>query len=154
MTAIAVRPAQAPDLEALVELFDAYRVYYRQPSSRRRVRAFLESRLKRQDSVILIADSGAASPAGFTQLYPSFSSVALARLWILNDLYVDAGARRRGVATALLEAARRHALATGAVRLVLETLPDNAPAQALYRKLGWTRGQTWHFELELSPGPD
>jgi GNAT superfamily N-acetyltransferase len=37
----------------------------------------------------------------FVQLYPSFSSVAARRIWILNDLLVTPPARRRGVGRAL-----------------------------------------------------
>jgi GNAT superfamily N-acetyltransferase len=38
------------------------------------------------------------------QLYPSFSSGAMARIFILNDLFVAPEARRRGAGSALLEA--------------------------------------------------
>lgn len=150
MTAAAVRQANLNDLDQLTELFDAYRAYYRQPSDPGRARAFLQARFRRQDSVILVAETE-GDVVGFTQLYPSFSSVATAPIWILNDLYVDPAARRRGIAAALLEAARAHAVQTGATRLVLETLPENKPAQALYEQRGWVRDGTWHYQLELTP---
>lgn len=149
MTEPAIRRADATDLDPLAELFDAYRVYYDQPSDPARARAFLKQRLERGEAVILLAETG-SQVVGFTQLFPSFSSVATARIWVLNDLYVAPEARRRGVAAALLEAARVHALATGAVRLVLETLPGNRPAQRLYEKLGWVRDETWHYRLDLT----
>lgn len=148
---IRARPAAAADLDRLTELFDAYRVFYQQRSDRPRARAFIEARLDQRDAVILLAETEAGA-VGFTQLFPSFSSVATGRIWILNDLYVAPQARRGGVAAALLEAARAHALETGAVRLVLETSPDNRAAQALYEKLGWLRDEAWHYRLELTAG--
>ncbi len=149
MTAPAVRRAGLNDLDQLTELFDGYRVYYGQPSDPGRARGFLEQRIRRQESVILVAESNGRA-VGFTQLFPSFSSVSTARIWILNDLFVERGARRRGVAAALLEGARAHASDSGAVRLVLETLPANKPAQSLYERTGWVRDGTWHYVLELS----
>ena len=134
---VTVRPATAVDLDALAALFDGYRQFYAQPADRVRARAFVKERLVAGDTVFLVAEAGSAL-VGFTHLFPSFSSVAARRLWILNDLFVAPDARRQGVAEALMEAAEAHGRATGAARLVLQTAVDNAPAQALYRRLGWT----------------
>lgn len=72
------------------------------------------------------------------------------RLWILNDLFVAPGARRRGVAAALLEEARRLAVETRANGLELATVTDNLPAQSLYEKLGWRRDDAFHrYSLSL-----
>ena len=59
-----------------------------------------------------------------------------ARVWVLNDLFVAPGARRQGVAQALLDAAATFARDDGAIRLELETTPDNRNAQALYEAHG------------------
>src|SRR5260370_30904029 len=130
--------APCAHLDVLVPLFDSYRVFYRQPSDPAGARRFLAARIARRESVIYLAVV-AAEPAGFVQLYPSFSSARMQRLWILNDLYVAPDARRRGVGQALLERARRLAEETGARGLTLSTAVDNAPAQRLYEALGWTR---------------
>lgn len=83
--------------------------------------------------------------AGFVQLYPMFSSVRTARTWILNDLFVDPGARRQGVARTLLDAAADFARADGADGICLETTVDNAAARALYRDAGWNEDATqWY----------
>jgi ribosomal protein S18 acetylase RimI-like enzyme len=58
-------------------------------------------------------------------------------VWTLNDLFVAQGHRRRGVASALMNAAAQHARQTGAIRVELETQADNATAQALYAGLGY-----------------
>lgn len=125
-------------LDLLVPLFDAYRQFYQQPSDPSRARSFLKARLEQQQSVVLLAlDSGQA--LGFTQLYPTFSSVSLEPMWILNDLFVAPQGRKQGVGEALMQAALEFAGASGAKGMQLETAVDNYPAQRLYERLGWTR---------------
>ena len=142
-----IRRASAADLDALVPLFDAYRVFYAQPSDPVRARDFLAERFANAESAVLVAERG-ASAIGFTQLYPVFSSVRTARTWLLNDLFVVEGARRGGVARALLDAAASFARTHGAAGLMLETTRDNAPARALYREAGWHEDETQWYSLE------
>lgn len=142
-----IRLAAPPDLDALVPLFEGYRAFYEEAPDPALSRAFLAERLTRGDSVIFLAEVDGQA-AGFTQLYPIFSSTRCRRLWLLNDLFVVPPARGRGVARELMEAARRHAVATGAVGLELMTARSNATAQRLYRSLGWQLDETFlHFEL-------
>jgi ribosomal protein S18 acetylase RimI-like enzyme len=136
---VVVRQATIFDLELLVPLFDAYRVFYRKPSDLGLARDFLRARFQHSESVIFVALRPDGSAAGFTQLYPSFSSVSMARIFILNDLYVSAEARRMGVGAMLLEAAARYGREAGAVRLTLSTEVTNLTAQALYEGEGWVR---------------
>lgn len=144
-----ITQADSGDLEALVPLFAAYRSFYEQPYDEAAARAFLADRIGNRESVIFIARIESRA-VGFTQLYPIFSSVGASRTWLLNDLYVDESARRRGVGAALLDAAREHGRATGATSLTLQTTTDNAAAQALYQKHGWIRqdGFCW-YDLPL-----
>lgn len=146
-----IHRATLADLDTLVPLFDDYRTFYEQPADSARSRAFLQARLAHDESVVFLAllEDGAA--AGFTQLYPSFSSVRTARVWVLNDLFVALDARRHGVAKALLDAAAAFARGDGAIRLELETTPDNASAQKLYRDAGWSLYDgTLRFHLPLA----
>lgn len=150
---VAVRRATAADLDALAPLFDAYRRFYGQAGDLSAARDFLSARLQAGESVVLMAHSQDGIAAGFIQLYPMFSSVRLARTWVLNDLFVAGHARRRGVARALLEAAATFARDDGALRLELETTPDNTGAQALYRDCGWQAYDgTLRFHLPLAGG--
>ncbi len=146
---VAVRRADSGDVQALAPLFDTYRGFYGQPSDLALANGFLAQRLGRGDSVVLVAGEEQAL-LGFTQLYPSFSSVQARRTWILNDLFVEASARRRGIGRLLLRAAADFARSDGALRLELETDHDNAAAQALYESLGWARydhSQRYHLPL-------
>lgn len=141
-----IRRASAADLDALVPLFDAYRVFYAQPSDPVRARDFLAERFANGESIVLLAERG-VSTVGFTQLYPIFSSVRTARTWLLNDLFVAEGARRGGVARALLDAATAFAREQGAAGVMLETTRDNGPARALYRAAGWNEDASQWYSL-------
>lgn len=122
---------------------------YRQASEPGRIRDFLRGRFEHNQSVIFLATTRSGA-IGFTKLYPSFSTGALSRIFILNDLFVDPSARHRGVGTALLQTAAEYARLVGAIRLALWTEATNTPAQALYEKLGWRRNMDFYgygFEL-------
>ncbi|HET6574089.1 MAG TPA: GNAT family N-acetyltransferase [Fimbriiglobus sp.] len=135
--------------DLVAPLFDAYRQFYGQPSDPDGARRFLAERLGRGESVILAVVEGGRA-LGFTQLYPSFSSVSMRPIWILNDLFVAEDSRGRGVGARLLGAARDHALRTGAARLALSTAVTNAKAHALYERDGWRRDTAFlHYEYEL-----
>ena len=134
-----IRRASFHDLDALVPLFDGYRQFYGKPSDEAGAREFLTARLRLNESMILLARDEHGAAAGFTQLYPLFSSVRMVRTWLLNDLFVAATARRQGVAKALLDAAVTQTKNLGAASLSLSTAHDNLAAQALYESLGWQR---------------
>jgi GNAT superfamily N-acetyltransferase len=110
---------------------------------------FLLERFEHNQSIIFLAFQAGAA-VGFTQLYPSFSSGALARIFILNDLFVTPDSRGRGVASVLLQSAAGYGRRLGALRLVLSTEVTNKTAQAVYERLGWkpdTNFQVYHLAL-------
>jgi len=141
-----IRRATLEDLDLVAPLFDGYRRFYGQAADITRAKAFLRERLERNESTILLAMRDGTA-AGFTQLYPLFSSVRTARLWLLNDLFVAEHARRGGVARALLDAAVAFAREQGAAGVMLETMRDNAPARALYRAAGWHEDDTQWYSV-------
>lgn len=138
MSTLVVRQAVLADLDALSSLFDAYRQFQGKAADLSACRAFLHDRFNHAESVMFLA-TGAGEPAGFAQLYPSFSSTALARVFILNDLFVAQAGRRAGVASALLAAAEAYAWALGACRVSLNVAKGNTSAQNLYDTKGWVR---------------
>ncbi len=144
-----VRRAGVRDVDAVAELFDAYRVFYKQSSDLALARDFLAERLTADDSVIFLAERDGQA-IGFTQLYPSFSSTRAKRIYILNDLFVASEVRRSGAAGKLLEAAAAFARGKGALRLTLATAHANAPARALYEATGWVRDEQFRtYNLTL-----
>jgi GNAT superfamily N-acetyltransferase len=146
---VTVRRATLADVDALTPLFDGYRQFYGQPGNPVRAQDFLAERLARGESVVFLAEEGGET-LGFAQLYPSFSSVHTARLWILNDLFVRRERRHRGAARALLGACVEFGRETGAVGLQLETQRTNTVAQALYVEQGWELDEefcSFHYPL-------
>jgi GNAT superfamily N-acetyltransferase len=142
---VELRRATADDVPHLVPLFGAYRAFYRQRAEPRTEHAYLVERISREEAVVFLAErSGEA--IGFTLLYPSFSSISLRPIWVLNDLFVRPTERRNGVGALLLRRAVEFARSSGAEYLTLETAKDN-PAQRLYEAEGWRRDEEFlHYE--------
>ena len=134
-----IAKAKLEDLELLVPIFDAYLVFYRQTSDQDKCREFLYQRISKDESTIFIALNENGEGMGFTQLYPTFSSVSRRKVFILNDLYVASEYRRMGVATSLMNKAIEFGRENNCVRLHLETEKTNINAQALYEREGWQR---------------
>lgn len=145
-----VRRAALDDIGALAPLFDAYRRFYGRASNPAAAREFLTERMARGESISFIAEEG-ARPSGFVQLFPTFSSVSLARTFILNDLFVLPDRRRSGIGRALVAAAVEFARAADAVRISLSTGAMNGPARALYEAMGWSE-QTDYLVYVLKLG--
>jgi ribosomal protein S18 acetylase RimI-like enzyme len=138
-----IRKAKLNDLQHLTVLFDGYRQWYGQEAALEAAGQFLEERLLNGESVIFMAyveDVG----AGFTQLYPLFSSVTMERLWLLNDLYVDSKFRRMGIGEGLLKAAQTFATETSSKGLTLETQDSNLSAQRLYDATGFKKEEGFY----------
>ncbi|TWD91596.1 GNAT family acetyltransferase [Neobacillus bataviensis] len=143
-----IQKATLTELEPLTELFDLYRMFYKQESDLEGAKQFLSERISKDESVSFIALDG-ENPLGFVQLYPSFSSVSMKRLWILNDLYVKKEARGKGVGENLLKKAIEFAKETGAKGLFLETTNDNYNAQRLYEKIGYKKEANYFYYYSI-----
>lgn len=143
-----IQKATLNDLDALTELFDLYRLFYEQKSDLIGAKEFLQERLRNEESIVFIAyDEHDA--IGFTQLFPSFSSVSMKRSWVLNDLYVKESARRRGVAEKLIKTAIDFAKETGAKGVLLETAEGNVNAQKLYEKIGFEKESSYFYYFTI-----
>jgi ribosomal protein S18 acetylase RimI-like enzyme len=141
---IEIRPVtDVADLRALAPLFDAYRVFYEEPSDVEASYRFLLERLQQRDTVLYLA-SIVGDVVGFVHLFPSFHSAKLRHFWILNDLFVVPAYRRLGVARALMQRAEAHAIRTGAIGLTLSTATDNNRAQKLYDLAGYERDDEFY----------
>lgn len=140
------------DIRTVAPLFDAYRVFYKAASDPAAAYEFLYERWRLHESVLFIAFDG-ATPVGFVHLYPLFSSVRMRRLWLLNDLFVTAAARRTGAGRLLMQRAEQHAREAGAAGLTLSTAIDNTTAQALYVSEAYVRDERFFvFNKSFKPG--
>ena len=130
-------------LDDLVPLFDGYRMFYKQASNPEKAKEFLTHRITNNESVIYIAylDNKAV---GFTQLYPLFSSVSMEPMYLLNDLYVDATIRNKGIGQQLIQAAKDLCVEKQYKGLGIQTEVTN-PAQHLYERVGFKKDPDLHL---------
>jgi ribosomal protein S18 acetylase RimI-like enzyme len=138
---VSIIEAGPDEIDFIVPLFDQYRMFYGQSSDLALARRFIAARLEQRDSVIFLAVGGDGADEiglGFALLYPSFNSVLATPIWILNDLYVLEGVRRKGVAQRLIAEGQNLAEETGATVISLSTARDNQPSRRLYEHLGFT----------------
>jgi ribosomal protein S18 acetylase RimI-like enzyme len=126
--------------DLVADLFDKYRVFYKKESDIELAKQFIQTRLGNNESVIFVAFADDQSkPVGFTQLYPTYSSVRVVKNWILNDLYVDKEYRKQGIGEKLIAAAMNFAKQNEAKFVQLSTAVDNYTAQSLYEQIGFKK---------------
>jgi ribosomal protein S18 acetylase RimI-like enzyme len=140
-----IREATIHDISQLAILFNAYRLFYEKESDITGAEQFLHERIRNKESVIYIAFDNDNTIAGFVQLYPLFSSTRMKRLWLLNDLYVNATCRGKGYGEALLDKAKEFAKNTNACELLLETAKTNIIANNLYIKNEWVADEDHNY---------
>jgi GNAT superfamily N-acetyltransferase len=125
-------------LDKFVDVFEEYRQYCGFEPSPNETELFFKKLIRNEESTIFIAiDSETESVMGFVNLYPCYSSLALQRLWILNDLGVSSHHRGKGVSKALIEKVLEFAKETNAIRIELKTDLNNATARSLYKSMGF-----------------
>ncbi|MFE2526016.1 GNAT family N-acetyltransferase [Streptomyces sp. NPDC059382] len=138
--AVVLRVAGEADVPIAAELFrgylDFYEVTVEDPDQ---PRAFLAERIRKDESLVLLADVPEIGTVGFAQVYRTFSSLSMRPIWILYDLYVAPAGRRTGAGRALLREVLRRATEAGVAGVQLETAYDNHIAQGLYESEGFER---------------
>lgn len=125
-------------LDSFIDVLVEYREFCGMPARAETCRIFFTNRLLENNAKTFIALSDANEVMGFVNLYPCFSTLALEKIWILNDLAVSSKFQRLGIAGQLIEEAMAFAQGTGAARIELKTQIDNTGAQKLYSHLGFT----------------
>jgi GNAT superfamily N-acetyltransferase len=128
----------ADQLTDVAELFDQYRRHYGQPVVAGQTLAWLMDHTSRMRLAVFTAHIG-EDLAGLATAVALPASLRLGCSWQLWDLYVVPGARRRGIARALVGAIRQAATASGAIRLSVQTKPGNIAALQLYRTSGFAQ---------------
>jgi ribosomal protein S18 acetylase RimI-like enzyme len=139
---VRIRQVDSEGVAEVCELFAGYLEFYEIEAERERIRDFLVARAMRRESIIFLAETGGRA-VGFLQVYPTFSSLALAPVWILNDLFVLPQARRAGVGRALVRSCLREARSAGVASVELQTARTNESAQSLYRAEGFEPDETF-----------
>lgn len=86
----------------------------------------------------------------FATVFWSWSTLAAARIAVMNDLFVHPDGRGTGIAEALIEECRLRAGRRGAVSLDWQTAKDNLRAQAVYDRIGARRAEWLDYSLETA----
>ncbi len=139
-----IRKVSLTDIDQLATLFNNYRIFYKKQSDIEGAKKFLTERIKQNESTILIAEVN-DELVGFTQLYPVFSSTNMKRLLILNDLFINALHRGKGISKQLIESAKQIARSCNSSGLMLETEKSNAIGNQLYPSIGFELNRTNNF---------
>lgn len=145
-----IAPVSATDYEELLPLIAAYQRFYEaEDVNEERNREFFRRFLEPSEVGLLLGARAGDRFLGYACLYWHFSSTQAVQTVLMNDLYVDAGARGRGVGRSLIEASAAVARARGAAHLQWSTAPDNHTAQRLYDATGAERSEWIEYELGL-----
>lgn len=131
-----ITEATSEDVDALAVLFDAYRQFYKCSAGLRGARSYVQERVLQGPTRFFVSRRDMEID-GFVHLLPSFDTLAMKPMYILEDLYVEPKVRRSGVATALIRHAENFARANAASKLTLSTAQANSEARRLYERQGW-----------------
>jgi ribosomal protein S18 acetylase RimI-like enzyme len=138
-----IRIAKIEDLDKLTILFDKYMVFYNKPSDFERHKQYLKDRIENNDCTVFMAFDDENEAIGFTLVYPTFSSVRLSKIMILNDLFVNSDLRNSGIGEQLINKVVELAKESGADMVRLRTAKTNTIAQGLYHKMGFVTDEVY-----------
>ncbi len=145
-------PGDLPLLDAMLTAFgEAFEEPETYGAARPR-RAYLE-RLLGSDTFIALAALKGGSVVGGIAAYELRKFEQERSEIYIYDLAVAEAHRRQGIATALIEALREIAQARGAWVVFVQADRGDAPAIALYSKLG-VREDVLHFDIPVGGGHD
>jgi GNAT superfamily N-acetyltransferase len=139
------------DLEELLPLMRAYCDFYDVSPPDDALLALSRALIadpKREGVQLIARDADSGEPLGFATVFWSWSTIAAARIAVMNDLYVAPAGRGRGVADELILACRARSRERGAARLEWQTAPDNHRAQRVYERVGAQRSQWVDYSVD------
>lgn len=151
---VSVRTLGAPtrgEIEALAEIFDQYRAHYGEAPDTSGSARWLDENLRTSRLRAVVAEDDGRF-VGFAITVEVPASLRLAHFWQIRDLFVLPTHRRLGVGRALLASVRAAAVASGALRLAVQTEDDNDPALRLYVDSNYTLVEGY-CSLMLPLGP-
>ncbi|ESK36257.1 hypothetical protein P256_02564 [Acinetobacter nectaris CIP 110549] len=147
LTTIKVIPANNSNIINIAKLFDKYRVFYKKKSDLDGAIEFIKGRFTKKEAFIFAAYLNDMI-VGFAQVYPSFSSINMEKIYVLNDLFIDENFRRFGAGKALIQHVKIFAQNNKVNTIVLETSSNNSTAKALYESFGFSKEiDTDHYSL-------
>jgi GNAT superfamily N-acetyltransferase len=142
-----VRAARARDAERLVALWSALLEHHRPldpawhtaAGAEDAWRGRLARLLAEPDAALLVWEEEGGDVAGFctAEIARAPAAVAERARCEITDLFVSAGARRRGIGAALVQSALRWCTERGVRRVEVRVAAHNSEGQAFWRALGF-----------------
>jgi GNAT superfamily N-acetyltransferase len=138
------------DLPDLLPLMRSYCEFYNASPSDERLLALARSLLADPDceGFQVMARTTDGRAVGFATVYWSWSTLAAARRAVMNDLFVEPGARGTGVAEALVEECRVRSGRRGATVMTWQTAKSNLRAQRVYERIAARREEWVDYSLD------
>jgi len=133
-----IRGAGVEDVSGLVPLYVDFLRSYNHSADAKQISDFLHRIFTEPGVVFFLAEDSRSRIVGFAACILSYSSVSQAFALNINDMFVEAACRRRGVATALCDVIEAYAGTNRFVKLFLAADPGAEPAMKLYLKAGFT----------------
>ena len=143
--------AEPDEAEPVARLLAEFRTWYGKDwPSDNAFHASVERLIEQRDTEFLLgAPHDDAPPAAVAQLRYRFSVWTAAEDCWLEDLFVAEVARGSGLGKAVVEAAIGRAAARGCRRIELDVDDENAPARALYERLGFAEKNGGNAYMQL-----
>ena len=146
---VRIRPAVVSDRAAVHELLTAQLVEHQLPAEPARIGRGLDAAFRPGSPAwLFLAEQDGRAVGVFLANQIVSVEKGGETLWI-EELYVTPGARRRGVARAMLDHVANEARRRGLRALDLEVVPSQQAAFALYRSLGFQDVPRKRMALEL-----
>jgi GNAT superfamily N-acetyltransferase len=146
---VEIRPAREDEIEEMLPLIRAYCEFYEVEPQDDGLRTMFRTLINDpSQGAVFIAREG-DSAVGFASLDWKWSSLKAARIGFLEDLFVDAGARGKGIADALIETCAERCRELGMPALLWETQPDNHRAQQVYNRTGAESELLLEYDLRV-----
>lgn len=142
-----VRPADRRDIPALIELLAAQLSEHGLAAGRERVRRGIEVAFETGAPLLVAMEGLRALGACLANRIASVEHGGA--VLFIEELYVEPGARRRGVARALLRRLLADGRAAGVRAIELEVDEGHEPARALYCSLGFEANARTPWVLDL-----
>lgn len=142
-----VRPADRPDIAALIELFAAQLSEHGLAAGREQIRRGIEVAFETGAPLLVAMQGPRAVGACLANRIASVEHGGT--VLFIEELYVAPDARRRGVARAILSRLLADSRASGVRAIELEVDEGHEPAGALYRSLGFEANKRTPWVLDL-----
>ena len=140
----------ARDLDLMTALLTLFGEVFEMPEfygAARPGKAYMERLLGSDDFIALVALKEGRVVGGLTAYVLRKFEQERSEIYIY-DLAVDGAHRRQGIATALIEAVKPIAKASGAYVIIIQADQGDEPPIALYSKLG-KREEVLHFDIDV-----